>query len=97
MDGAIEAELTKLLWRPAGRTPVAADFEAQDATAWADGADAIRHAMQADDAAPEIAVSPWLKVGETIYTPDQIKTLYEAQVAQGAGKDEPIPGDQPWE
>ena len=40
---------------------------------------------------------PWIKVGETIYDPDQLRTLYRAEAEQRAGEDEAMPGDEPWE
>ena len=42
-------------------------------------------------------MQPWIRVGETLYDPDQVRALHQAAKEQRAGKDEGMPDDEPWE
>jgi hypothetical protein len=85
----------KLLWRPIGQPPASADFQGADAQPYGSGKDAIESAMRAY--AGDADRAPWIRVGERVYSPDQIKALHEAKFEQDTGYDEAMPGDEPWE
>ena len=41
--------------------------------------------------------APWIRIGETIYDPEQVRVLHNSNVERDAGADEPMTGDEPWE
>jgi hypothetical protein len=92
----LKRELVRLVWRPEGVTPGSEAFDEPDAESWDDGAEAVRDAVGRKDRG-EAQGEPWLRIGETIYDPGQVRTLLNSNLERQAGADEAAPGDEPWE
>lgn len=93
----IEVEVAKLVWAPIGERPSVTDFGGENVITWATGAEAVRQALRRQAEHASRAEEPWIRVGETIYDLAQIRKLHEAEREQRVGKDEAMPGDEPWE
>ena len=91
-----QEEAVRLLWRPANRPPSPEDFDGEAATSWTNGAEAIRQAMDREWSSVSDE-APWIRVGTTIYDPEQIRSLHDSKVERDTGAEEPMKGDEPWE
>ena len=93
----IEVEEARLIWRPAGDRPAPGDFEAQGASVWPTGAEAVRQAVGRKAESGNAGREPWIRVGELIYDPAQIQDLHKAEIEQDDGEEEAMAGDEAWE